>query len=116
MYTMGLMAVDTGPFNKLSPSDQAAFRDVMESVYRRLDAQSAADDVAAQKAIQSAGIKLVEAGAADVRAWGEAVGRANQELGKQGVYSPALLETLQRHLNEYRQGVVGPGASGKTGP
>jgi len=116
MYTMGLMAVDVGPFSKLSTADQAAFREVMESVYRRLDAQSAADDVAAQKAIQSAGIKLVEAGAEDVRAWGEAVGRANQELGQQGVYSPALLATLQRHLSEYRQGVAVPGASGTKGP
>lgn len=103
MYTMGLMAVDAGAFGKLSPADQAVFRGAMEAVYRRLDAQSAADDAAAQKAMQAAGIKVVEANAADVRSWTEAVDAANRELSAQGVYAPKLLEQVQGYLAEYRE-------------
>lgn len=103
MYTMGLMAVDAAAFNRLGPEDQATFREVMGGVYRRLDQQSAADDQAAQKAIQATGIKLVTAAPADVAAWSEAAGTANRRLAAEGVYSAQLLAQLEGYLREYRQ-------------
>jgi TRAP-type C4-dicarboxylate transport system substrate-binding protein len=103
MYTMGLMAVDSGAFGKLAPSDQAAFRDAMGAVYARLDAESGADDAGAQKALQASGIKLVEARPEAVAAWRQACAEAIRRLGAEGVYSGALFAELERHLAEFRR-------------
>jgi TRAP-type C4-dicarboxylate transport system substrate-binding protein len=103
MYTMGLMAVDAGPFGKLSPADQQVFRDAMGAVYRNLDKKSGADDEGAQAGLKASGIKLVDAQPAEVATWRAAVADANRRLGAEGVYTPALLETLQGHLVEYRR-------------
>jgi TRAP-type C4-dicarboxylate transport system substrate-binding protein len=103
MYTMGVMAIDEAAFSKLTPADQAAFREVMSGVYRRLDEHSPADDAAALQALEAAGIKSVIANPADVRSWNEAVAGANRRLGEQGVYDPALFAELQGHLQEYRR-------------
>lgn len=111
MYTMGVMAIDAGTFAKLSPADQTVFREVMGGVYKRLDEHSAKDDEAAQKALQSAGIKVVTANAADVKAWREGVAVANRELAAQGVYTPALLAELQGNLDEFRRQAGRPAAA-----
>ncbi len=103
MYTMGLMAIDAGAFGKLSPADQSIFREVMGGVYRRLDQKSGSDDQAAQKALQSSGIKVVDANASEIRTWKEAVTVANHQLGEQGVFTPALLRQVDGYLREYRQ-------------
>ncbi len=103
MYSCGLMAVDAKAFKRLSPADQAVFREVMSAVYRRFDQQSIADDKAARDAIQAAGIRVVEANVADVTAWQDAMVTVNRDLGAQGVYSPRLLEELQGHLQDYRR-------------
>lgn len=111
MYTCGLMAVDATAFKRLAAGDQAAFREVMGDVYRRMDRQSVADDQAARQAIQAAGIRLVEANAADVGEWKEAMVVVNRDLGTQGVYTPALFGQLQAHLREYRQQSQAAGAA-----
>lgn len=110
MYTMGLMAVDSRAFNKLSAADQEVFRAVMGGVYRRLDQQSWDDDKAARVALESSGINVVDAKPADVDIWRDAGTGVNTRLGNEGVFSPALLAELDRHLTEYRQRASG-GAS-----
>jgi TRAP-type C4-dicarboxylate transport system substrate-binding protein len=102
-YTMGIMAIDATAFAKLSPADQAVFREVMGAVYKRFDQQSRTDDAAAQKAIEASGIRRVEAAPAEVNAWRQAVSGANLRLAEQGVYSKALLGELQAHLLDYRK-------------
>lgn len=102
MYTMGLMAIDSKPFAGLSPADQAVFREVMTGMYRKFDAQSRADDENAQKALLANGIKFVEAGSSDVQLWRQTVSETNKRLGQEGVYTPALLEELKGHLEEFR--------------
>lgn len=113
MYTMGLMAVDAAAFAKLAPADQAVFREAMGAVYARLDGQSAADDAAAQKALQSSGIKLVEAQPEAVAAWRDACAAAIRQLGAEGVYTAALYAELDRHLAEFRQRADGQGAGAR---
>lgn len=110
MYTMGLMAVDAGAFARLLPADQSAFREAMSGVYGRLDRQSAADDQAAQKALQASGIKLVDARPEAVAAWREACAKATTQLGAEGVYSAPLYAELDRHLAEFRQRPQAAGA------
>lgn len=102
MYTMGLMAIDSKAFAGLSPADQAVFREVMTGMYRKFDAQSRADDENAQKALLANGIKFVEAGSSDVQLWRQTVSETNKRLGQEGVYTPALLEELKGHLEEFR--------------
>jgi TRAP-type C4-dicarboxylate transport system substrate-binding protein len=102
MYTMGLMAVDGKAFAGLGAPDQAVFRDVMTRMYQKFDAQSRADDDNAQKALRTNGIKFVDAGASDVQLWRQTVSQTNKRLGQEGVYTPALLEQLSGHLQEFR--------------
>jgi TRAP-type C4-dicarboxylate transport system substrate-binding protein len=112
MYTMGLMVIDAGAFGRLSSADQSAFREVMTATYRRFDEQSRADDESSQKALLASGLKRVEASAAEVQGWRNAVTAANKRLGEQGVYSPALLSQVEGLLQEYRQG-LGAVAAGR---
>jgi TRAP-type transport system periplasmic protein len=102
MYTMGVMAVDAKPFARIEAADQKVFREVMGAVYKRLDAMSSRDDVAAQKALLAGGIKLVEAAPGDVAEWRKACDSANTQLGQQGAFAPALLAELQKHLQDFR--------------
>jgi TRAP-type C4-dicarboxylate transport system substrate-binding protein len=112
MYTMGLMAIDAGAFGRLGAVDQAVFREVMSTTYRRFDEQSRTDDESSQKALLTSGIKRVDASPAEVKAWREAVTAANQRLGEQGVYTPALLGQVQALLQEVRQ-APGPAVAGR---
>lgn len=103
MYTMGLMAVDAASFSRLSAGDQAVFRKVMGDVYRRLDQKTAADDAAAVRALAGNGVRTVEAAPDDLRAWRAAVAEANQDLGRQGAYTPALRAQMDGYLRDFRQ-------------
>jgi len=103
MYTMGLMAVDARAFGKLAPADQAVFRKVMGEVYRELDRKTVADDAAAMEALSASGVQVVEAAPEDLRSWRDAAAGANRDLGRQGVYDPALRRQLEAHLREFRQ-------------
>jgi TRAP-type C4-dicarboxylate transport system substrate-binding protein len=102
MYTMGLMAIDSKAFNKLSTEDQVAFREVVTALYQRFDHQSRADDASAQQALRANGIKFVEPRAEDVQQWRDTVIATNQRLGREGVYTPALMEEMRGHLREFR--------------
>ncbi len=115
MYTMGLMAIDSRAFAKLDEADRGAFREVMGAVYRRFDQQSPHDDETARAALKSSGITVVEAEPAAVSAWREAAREANSLLGREGAYTPALLQQLEGHLAEYRR-QAGPSPSGTGGP
>jgi TRAP-type C4-dicarboxylate transport system substrate-binding protein len=105
MYTMGLMAVDARAFARLSQADQQIFREVMGSVYKRFDAQSRADEQSAMQALEASNISVVDAMENDVAAWRAAADTANEQLGREGMYTPALFSQLQQLLVQHRQGV-----------
>jgi TRAP-type C4-dicarboxylate transport system substrate-binding protein len=102
MYTMGLVAIDGKAFAGLAPPDQAIVRKVMGDMYSREEQQSRQDDMQAQKALQGGGLRFVDADPADVLVWRRTIAATNQKLGRDGVFSPSLLDQLNGLLQEFR--------------
>jgi len=65
--------------------------------------KTAADDAAAVRALAGNGVRTVEAAPDDLRAWRAAVAEANQDLGRQGAYTPALRAQMDGYLRDFRQ-------------
>lgn len=102
MYTMGLMAIDRKAFTAMTAEDQALFREIVTRLYRRFDEQSRTDEANAQQALKVNGVRFIEARKEDVQLWRETAEATNARLGRDGVYTPALLEELRQHLKEFR--------------
>lgn len=108
-WTMGLLALDERAFGRLSPDDQAVFREVMTALYRQFDAQNRIDNEKAEAALRSAGLEFVEPASAELAEWREAAEQSNRSLGAQGLFSPELLDQVLEHLADYRGGRAAAG-------
>lgn len=102
MYLYGLLIVDRRVFERLSPDDQAVVREVMRDVFRRLDRLNREENTAARQALVGQGISFVAPSAADRSRWEAIIATAIDRLGGDGFFSRSMLETLQHHLDEFR--------------
>jgi TRAP-type C4-dicarboxylate transport system substrate-binding protein len=103
LYIYGILVISRQEFATLSPPDQATIREIMGDVFHRLNRQTRLDNARARKALQRQGITFVDLPPEDLRQWRQAAGEAVRRLSRDGVVSPVLLETLNRHLREYRR-------------
>jgi TRAP-type C4-dicarboxylate transport system substrate-binding protein len=111
VYTLGFMAIDKRAFDKISPADQAIVREVMETTYRKFDAQNLVDNHDARDALLNAGIESVAVDVAEVDRARSLLRKSNRELGEQGNFSVELYEEMMRYIEEYRseqQASTGP--------
>jgi TRAP-type C4-dicarboxylate transport system substrate-binding protein len=99
---MGLVAIDGKAFAGLASADQAIVRKVMGDMYSREEQQSRQDEMQAQKALQGGGLRFVDADPTDVLVWRRTIAATNQKLGRDGVFSPSLLDQLNGLLQEFR--------------
>jgi TRAP-type C4-dicarboxylate transport system substrate-binding protein len=106
-YTMGLMAIDRRALRDVSPEDQAALREVMTALYRRLDRQNVQDNLKAEEALRSNGLRFVVPEAEEVPRWRNAVAGATERLATEGVVSPELLKQVRALVQEYRTRAAG---------
>lgn len=106
MYLYGTMVVSRKAFEQLSAADQAVVSEVMGRVFRELDRQNRADNERARQALRSQGITFVELAPSERRNWFGVVTSAVERLGREGVFTPALLQREQGHLDEYRRGAA----------
>ena len=81
-------------------------REVMEGIYRKFDQNGARDNDSAMLALLESGLQMVEPNAAEVAQWRGIVSRSHRQLAGEGVFDLALLERLQRLLDDYRQGKI----------
>jgi TRAP-type C4-dicarboxylate transport system substrate-binding protein len=65
MYLVGILAVDRGTFEKLSPEDQAVLRQVVGEASRRLDQENRVGEENAKQALRKQGIEFVMASSAE---------------------------------------------------
>jgi TRAP-type C4-dicarboxylate transport system substrate-binding protein len=108
MYLIGIVAVDGKAFSKLSAEDQATVKQRFAEAAERLDAESRAGDANARDALQKQGIEFIEASSADeVARWEKMSEDTRAKLRTLGRYDDALIDTILKHLGDFRSGAAG---------
>jgi len=106
VYVYAALLIDGRAFGRLSASDQQVVRDVMEGIYRKFDQNGVRDNEEALQALLDSGLQMVQPEPAEVLQWREIVNRSHQQLAREGVFDPALMERMQTLLDDYREGRV----------
>ena len=101
-YVYGALIIDAKPFGRLSAEDQAVVREVMEQIYRKIDAASINDNSEALAALQQQGLELVKPEQSEIPKWREIVAESNRQLAAKGVISQARQDEMMGHLADYR--------------
>lgn len=75
----------------------------MTDIYRGFDEQGIADDRASLQALAEEGIETVRVSASERAAWAQQFAAANSASANAGVVNAELLQTINCHLQAYRQ-------------
>ena len=103
MYIFGSLAVDKKTYNRLSGAEQAVVREVMERAFTVLNRQTRIDDRSARDALRRQGVEYLALAPEELAKLHSAANRTIDQLGKNGVYTPALFKVLQGHLDNFRR-------------
>ncbi len=104
MYLIGLLVLDGKAFAKLAEGDQQIVREAVGTATRKLDAANRKAEGEAREALRAQGIEFVAAASPEelVR-WHEITDQALAILRSDGDYSDMAIDTLHRHLEEFRR-------------
>jgi TRAP-type C4-dicarboxylate transport system substrate-binding protein len=101
-YTAGALVVDRRAYESLAPADRDLVRDVLTPAFQKLDRASRRDDAAARAALKNQGIEFLRPEPAAIEEFERVAAEARAEIGRKGLYTPALLQALESHLREFR--------------
>ena len=104
LYLYATLVVKRKTFEKLSPADQKIVHEVMGRVSNEISEQNRKDNNAAREVLKKQGIRFIMPEAERRQEWNDRVSQAMTELARQGHLSETMLQTLRRHLHDYRQG------------
>ena len=104
LYAMSFLAIDKRTMNRLSSEDRAIMTEVLSETYARMDARSSVDSLGATQALVDIGIKKIDPDMGELDKLLTTMSVTNLAMAKKGLYSLALYETLQGHINDYRNG------------
>ena len=102
IYVYGTLVVDQKRFKRLSTADQKVVREVMGQAFAKLNAESRQDNAQAISGLRQQGLEFVQASDDDGR-WRALMEQVADRLAADGVYSRGILDTLRRHLQNYRK-------------
>ena len=103
LYTYGMLVIDQRAFRQLKTEDQAIIRDVLEQRVVELNKQNRRDNESARKVLNNHGITFLHPSPKELDKLRSIAVEATRRLAKKKIYTPAVLETLQRHLSDYRK-------------
>jgi len=101
-YTLGILAVDTKVFGRLSAEDQAVVSEVMTETYDALEQINRRDNIAAREALLGNGLKEVEASADDIPYWYSVAEKTNAEMWERNAVDKGMLAEMMATLEEFR--------------
>ena len=102
IYAMQFMAIQKRVFDKLSAEDQDVMREVLSDVYSEINEQAPIDAANARDALANSGITIVEPNPGEFEEIQEIMAENNRDMAKQGLFSLELLETMRRHIADFR--------------
>ncbi len=104
LYLYGTLVVQRKKFETLKKADQAVVRQIIGGVLKKIGGQTRLDNQEARQALSRQGITFVSPTPQGLRKWRGLAGETIKRLSRRGVFSAAMLKTLQDHLKEYRHG------------
>jgi TRAP-type C4-dicarboxylate transport system substrate-binding protein len=99
-YLTAMMIIDKKVFYKLSETDQAIVREVMEGVYKKIDAQNRVDNIAARKALINQGVKFIKLSDKEKVEWEKIDNVVIDEMLKKYKYNKALYKAVTLHKHD----------------
>ena len=102
MYIYSTLMLDKKTFSRLSDEDQAVVREVMNRVFKKVDADSRADNRAAQMAILNQGIQSLKPPADRVDEWRSLANKTEAMLLDEDFVTSEGLLALNQLLKEVR--------------
>jgi len=102
LYVMGFMAIQKKAFGKLDAADQDVVRDVMTSIYAKVNANSRAESLNATNALATVGLEIVEADDGEFDDIRRISIETNREMARKGMFSLDLLNEMQGHIEDFR--------------
>ncbi len=103
-YLVGLLSFSKQALRGVSEADVAVLREEMGRAFGRMEGINRSDNEAALAALHQQGIKAVHPQGAELPRWHEFAASAISALADSGAYTPGLLDTVRRHLADYRAG------------
>ncbi|MFO1390902.1 MAG: TRAP transporter substrate-binding protein DctP [Agitococcus sp.] len=101
-YIIGVLAIEQKAFNKIDAADQVIVRNVMQQVFKDINAQNRQDNVAAYNSLLKQGIKSVSPNSKDVLEWEKAGGEAAERIAKAGIVNAATWQAIQEYLKNFK--------------
>ncbi len=99
-YLTAMLTIDKKVFKKLSETDQAIVREVMEKVYRKIDQQNKLDNIAARKALINQGVKFIKLSEKDKEEWEKIDDFVINEMLKKYKYNKVLYEAVTANKSD----------------
>jgi len=101
-YLYGTMIVQAKAFASLNPEDQQIVREVIGAVYKDLNTINRRDNTEAIKVLRNQGIQFVPTDKKD-NSWRAMLAATETKMGREGVLSQSVMDTLRAHLRDFRQ-------------
>jgi TRAP-type transport system periplasmic protein len=102
-YIYALLVIDKKAFDKIDPADQKIVRQIMSRIYQEIDQQNRLDNKKAREVLRQQGVTFVKFSPDLLADWKKFAKKSIQLLGEKGAFSPAMFNTLQKHLQQLRQ-------------
>lgn len=104
LYVFGTLLIQRKAFERLSAGDQQIVSDVMSATLAKINTKSREDNQMARQALATQGIKFLHSTDEQQKRWIDPVSQTMDRLAHEGVFSATLLQTLRKHLDDYRKG------------
>ena len=102
LYIYGVLAIDIKVFKKISPEDQAMFREIMGRIFSDLNRINRQDNVKALEALRNQGIEFTAIPDESKTKWYKDAASVPKRLIEIGTLSQDMISTLENLLKEYR--------------
>lgn len=102
VYIYGIMAIDRKAFARIAPEDQTVVRRIIAQAWSEMDAMNREKSIEALETLQKQGIQFIDPQPKIKAAWYELGASVNRQIVEAGFITPAMVETLDGHLKDYR--------------